>query len=126
MQNIIKKPVEELAPKNIGKTLATHVEKVENISNAMMQTGQEMVLCVEDILQQQFGFTDKDIVKFERSLKHNLSTLAMLERMGFSVLNHKDMKSVGEIAETRLMREKAARSGIALPSKLEVMKKLIK
>src|ERR1035437_10840092 len=85
---------------NAGLVLATaakELKNVEDLGTAAIQTGLQFTLAIEDILANEFGFTDSDLKKLEGRLKVSLSTLAQLESKGFNILSINDMKTVGEI-----------------------------
>jgi len=113
---------EILKPSTIAPVASKEIAKIEDVGTAMMQTGQEMMLVVEEILIRHHGFTEEKLVQFENQLKEVLSTLGEYERKGFSILNPKDMSTIGEIAEARQARIEAGRAGIQLPSPQETEK----
>ena len=91
------------------------LENVVNIANASMKTGQEMLLAIEQILEQDFNFSEKDLGHVEQKLMRMLQTLATLERKGLSILSPNDMSVVGEIATAALQNEINHKSGLILP-----------
>lgn len=123
--NIITKPSQEDLAKILSKTA---MQNVESVGTAMLQTGQEFLLAIEQVLMDHFGFTEEDLKKFHKELEYILVVARQAEGMGLSAIGPRTMRAVADIAEIRKQRELASKSGISLPqpSKEEIIKKLIK
>jgi len=81
------------------------IPEKENIATSMMQTGQEFLVLTEEILAGEFGFSEKEIIRFEEKLKKILPILHEMEvERNLSILSPKDMAIVGDIAEKRYER----------------------
>ena len=91
------------------------IEKTENVGTAMMQTAQEYTIAMEQVLIDDFGFTEEQLQHLEGRLREMLVTLADVERKGLSVLSFHDMKSVAEIAQIRYNRLIEQKTGLVLP-----------
>lgn len=94
-------PQEESALK---ENLPAWIPEKENTATAMMQTGQEFLIAVEEILRTKFNFTEADEIKLEKGLKKLLPVLHTMELKGLSILSPRDMATVGQIAESRRKR----------------------
>ncbi len=91
------------------------IAKTEQVGTAMMETSQEFLIAIEEVLQREFHFDEDQLRHLEGKLSHMLITLADVERKGLSVLSMHDMRSVGEIAQIREKRLEEKKTGIALP-----------
>lgn len=88
----------------VKANLPAWIPEKENIATAMMQTGQEFLIAVEEILRTKFNFTEQDEIKLEKGLKKLLPVLHTMELKGLSVLSPRDMATVGQIAQSRRKR----------------------
>ena len=84
--------------------LPSWLPEKENIGTAVLQTSQEFLVMIEEILKSDFGFTEKDEIKLEKKVKQVLPVLHEMENRGLSILSPHDMAKIGEIAEIRLLR----------------------
>ena len=119
---------EKVTSDNVGIALAqtAHaIKNIEDVGSAMAQTAQQYTLAIEDILANEFGFTDDELKVLEKRLKVSLTTLAQLERSGFNILSMNDMKTVGEIAKTKYIRLEQNSSKKALPLTTKDFKKFL-
>lgn len=91
------------------------IAKTEQVGTAMMETSQEFLIAIEEVLQREFNFDEEQLRHLEGKLSHMLVTLADVERKGLSVLSMHDMRSVGEIAQIREKRLQEKTSGVVLP-----------
>ena len=104
-QNLVKELV--LTPeqeKKLKANLPSWLPEKENVGTAMLQTGMEFLVMLEDILETDFGFTEKDKIRLEKKVKQVLPVLHEMENRGLSILSTHDMAKIGEIAEIRLLR----------------------
>lgn len=95
------------------------IEQTERTGTAMMETGQELLLAVEEVLQREFHFDEEQLRHLEGKVQHMLVSLAELERKGLSILSMHDMRSVGEIAEIREQRLREKQTGVLLPKNVK-------
>lgn len=116
-RNIVSDNQQASDAKQIVAHLPDEVKIVERTGNAMMATGQQIILATEQIMKEAFNLSENDLKEYEYRLKHMLTTLADLQRTGLTVLSPKDMEVVGELAEQHLQRERAAQEGLFLPEK---------
>lgn len=100
----------ELSPSHVQA-----IKDVERVGTSMMQVGQQMILVTEQILIEDFGFTEEQLQHLEERQRQMLSTLAEVERKGLSVLSMHDMESVAELANIRYNRLLEKETGIVLP-----------
>lgn len=100
----------ELSPSHIKS-----IQEVEDVGNSMLQVAQEYTIAVEQVLLDEFDFTEDQLQHFEGKLRELLSTLADVERKGLSVLSYHDMEAIADIARVRYGREKEKRTGLILP-----------
>lgn len=107
----------ELSEKHIAA-----FKEVERVGTSMMETAQEYTLAIEQILVEDFNFTEEQLRHMEERLREMLVTLADIERSGLSILSVHDMELVGEIAKMRYNRLLSKDSGIALPTEGQVKK----
>ena len=117
-QNLVKGLI--LSPeqeKKLKANLPFWLPEKEQIGTAMLQTGMEFLVMVEDILRSDFGFTEKDEIRLEKKVKQVLPVLHEMENRGLSILSPHDMAKIGEIAEIRLLRLEGKGK---LPSKTSV------
>jgi len=108
--------------KNLISKLPSWIPEKIDTADAMFQTGQQLLLLVEQILTKYYGFSEKEIKEMELHIKDGLTTLTDLERNGLSILSPNDMATLGEIVEIRKHRLSAGRAGIALPNAQEMEK----
>ena len=90
--------------KKLKANLPSWLPEKENVGTAMLQTGMEFLVMLEDILRSDFGFTEKDEIKLEKKVAQVLPVLHEMENRGLSILSTHDMAKIGEIAEIRLLR----------------------
>jgi hypothetical protein len=131
-REIEKTPEKVVTPKNAGPILANkigedignpnNIKEIEARGTAMMQSAQEMMLAIEDILFHEFQLSEKDLRKVEQLFAYKLQTLAVLEQHGYSILTFNDMENAETIYQERVKRLKAADAGIQLPSSDEMEK----
>lgn len=100
----------ELSPSHVQA-----IKDVERVGTAMMQVGQQMILVTEQILIEDFGFTEEQLQHLEEKQRQMLVTLAEVERKGLSVLSMHDMQSVAELAQIRHDRLLEKETGLILP-----------
>lgn len=93
------------------------IERTEDVGNTMLQVAQEYTIAVEQVLMEEFDFTEEQIQHFEERLRYMLITLADVEKKGLSVLSFHDMEAISQIANIRYNRELGKRTGLILPEK---------
>lgn len=98
------------------------IQETKDVGDAMFRVGQQMILALEQILAEDFNFSDKDLSHIENRLKFMMQTLAPLERKGLTILSQNDMRVVSDLAQIAFTKIKAENSGIVLPTKQEVKK----
>lgn len=79
-------------------------EKVAELHTAMMQSGHEMMLAIEDILTRQFHFDEGDFKLFHQQLNEMLTGLREYEIQGYNMISPNAVKSVGDLALLRLAK----------------------
>lgn len=117
IQNLVLANPEEFKSL-IKKTLpefVKDVETIEDLGSAMLQAAQEMMLAVDDTLQRHIGLTDAQIQKFHQKLIPILKQTEEYEKNGLSILSIHDMSIVGDIAQSRFIKERAGRIGLETP-----------
>lgn len=91
------------------------VAKTEDIGNAMYATAQEFLLVIEDALVRYHQFSEEEIKRLHEEIRPVLKGVAEYERAGLSLLSPNDIQIVGDIAESRLLKEGAWRHGLETP-----------
>lgn len=91
------------------QTLRAHLPKwipeEENIATSMEQTAYQYTILIEQILQKDYGWSEKEIIGLEQKLKKILPVLHEMEiERDLSILSPKDMEIIGDIAEKRYDR----------------------
>lgn len=120
----VKLAVEKSMPQWVAK-----INNKEDMANAMMATGQEFLLVVEDVLIRYFEFDEKKIAKFHEQLKPILMGVKEFEKHGLSVMSVDAVGKVGdmvdekgivdllaEMADIRFKKEKLDRAGMEYPT----------
>lgn len=112
---------------DIGSSLAHETSKITNIADSMMEVGQEYTLAIEDVLMNEFGFTEKDLKKLHEKLSYIMQVTHRAEGLGLNAVGIRTMRVMGEIAEIRKKRKELEQTGIALPapSKAAILEKLL-
>jgi len=124
----------ETGIKNIGKTkwtvdLVDRTDKIattEDLATTMIQTAHQFNLMTQSILQNKFGFTDKELKDFNNELAHALEGLAYFEEKGLHPLSLYSLNQVVDITMNNYKVLKAARSGISLIADKDAAKLLMK
>jgi hypothetical protein len=112
----------------------------EDMGNAIYATSTEFLVAIDDILLRYFNFTEDDIKRFHEHLRDILTGVKEFEDHGLTIMTPHSMDVVGEkieqvgiggllqeIANTRFLKERMARSGFEYPIGLAAtpfMKKL--
>jgi hypothetical protein len=124
--SLVKKA--EVTAINVADLLAeksTEIKSLEDVSTAMMQTAQEYTLAVEEVLANEFDFSDDNLKMFEKHMKVLLMTLGQFEAKGFNILSINDMKNVGEIARGKYKKLATQSAKKALPLTTKEFKKFL-
>jgi hypothetical protein len=119
--------MKKITKKQSSAIVPDWVPEKEKIGTAMYQAGQEFLLAVEEVLMKEFDFTEKNLKLFHQKLENILKVTREAEGMGLSCIGLDTMRAISEIAEMRLLKETANRSGILLPTpnKQEIVKRLM-
>ncbi|MDD5407010.1 MAG: hypothetical protein PHE73_08750 [Sulfurovaceae bacterium] len=117
-----KNKVQEQVAVELSPQQTAALAQTKDVVDAVFQTSQQMLLAIEQILEEDFHFKDKDLKHVEQRFKHMCQILSELERKGLTVLSPHDMKQVSQIAVHALRNLKAKNSGIILPTGTEVKK----
>src|SRR5258708_21868902 len=122
----MKKKLTEKQDKGLylSKENASAIEKTEEVGTAAMRTGVQMLLAIEEILADDYNFSEGEIKKIETKFKWMMRTLYNLKRDSLTIMSPEDMKIVGKIAERWQMEDHAQKTGFVLPDDLK--QKLIK
>lgn len=100
------------------------IESTEDLANTMLAASHQFNLLSQSILQQKFGFTDKDLNDFNRELAHSLESLAYFETKGLHPLSLHSLNEVVDITMNNYQKIKAARAGLTLPTDKDAAKLL--
>lgn len=110
--------------KILSPTQIAAITQTENMGTAMMQSAQQMFLAVEQVLKEEFSFTQEQLGHFERTITQMMEALAYIEDRGLTVQTIDAMKSVSavaaHIASLRQHRLKEENSKIALPTRKDL------
>ena len=101
--------------KIIEKALPSWVVEKKDAANAMFATAQEFLLVIEDALIRYHQFSPEELKRLHDEIRPVLQGVAEFERHGLSLLSPGDIEAVGDIVETRMLKEGANRAGIELP-----------
>jgi len=121
---IVKKKEETTLAQAMSRTA---IENVESTGTAMMQTAQEYTLVIEQVLMDDFGFTEKDLKRMHSKVEYTIKVVREAEGLGMNSVGIRTLRALGEIAEIRKKRELQGKSGLILPDtkKEEIISKLL-
>ena len=130
-KSLIKKENGEI--KKIGNTKWTielidktnKIATTEDLANTMIQTSHQFNLVTQSILQQKFGFDDKDLKDFNKELSHALEGLAFFEDKGLHPMSLHSLNQVVDVSLNNYQVLRAARAGLELPTDKEANKLLM-
>lgn len=104
----------------------------EDMGNSVLQTSQELLIAIDDVLIRYFLFKEEDIIRFHNHLKDILTGVKEFENHGLTIMTPHSMNIVGEkieevgiggllmeIAQTRLLKEKMGKAGLEYPISLQ-------
>lgn len=124
MNKLIKKE-----PRNqiLNSEQIKELTSVKNVGEAMLQTGQEFLLVVEQVLMDSFGFSEKDLIKFHDEVQHIMTVVREAEGLGMNAVGIRTVRMLSEIAEIRKRRAEIEQTKILLPQKStkEIVTKLL-
>lgn len=80
-----------------------NMKTIEDVGTSMYESGQQLVLAVEMILKNQFGFDEKQLKKLEKELYHVMMVTKYVEDRDLSVMSHYTMEMVANIAQKRTL-----------------------
>jgi len=126
MTKLIKQeqPTQQLATPEQIQAIST----IKNAANATYAAAQEFTLVIEQVLMDQFGFTEEEIKKLHREVERILTVVRQAEGAGLNSVGIRTIKMLSEIAEIRQERERIEATGIKLPpvNQNAVIMKLLK
>lgn len=121
--------------KTMEKSMPVWVKDLNNkedMANAIFATSQEMLLVVMDTLRRYHKFEEKDLKQFTKEIEDVLQGVKEFEAHGLNILTPHSVGVIGdkvqesgiagllgEIAETRLVKEKMTRAGLEYPISLQ-------
>ncbi len=119
---ITTKDIELLTPQQqleLEKKLPKWVRELAADGTAVLRWNQEFLILIEELLRKDFGLTEGDLVKLEKSIKEMLPHLHKMALEGLVILKPKDMQSALGMVEVYKQMEK---TGIALPKPKKFIK----
>lgn len=112
--------------------LVQQLDNKEDLTTAMAETGQEMMLAVAETLRKYHNFSDSELTLFLKNLRDNLHIVQEIEAGGLSMLSDHSMRHIVDmvdevginnllqkIAEIRYQKEHTWRNGLEHPNYLE-------
>lgn len=91
------------------------VENREDMANAMYATAQEILLVIEDALIRHHGWGEDNLKQLHKEISPVLEGVKEYEKHGLTLLSPGDISIVGELVETRYIKERTARAGLETP-----------
>lgn len=101
--------------KALAAKLPAWIPEKEDVATSMFEAGQEMLLVVDDVLVRYFQFTEEQIKEFHKRLEPILKGVEEFEKYGFNLLSPDSVKSIGNLVQTRLIKNRMTRAGIEYP-----------
>lgn len=101
--------------KTMAKAMPKWIPEKEDVANSMFESAQEMLLAVNDILVRHFKFKEDQIKSFNKHLEDMLKGLAEYEKYGFNILSGNSVEAIGDLVQTRLVKNKMTRVGMDYP-----------
>lgn len=104
------------------------VETKEDLANSMFETGQELLLAVADVLIRYFDFDEGEIKDFHKKLEKILRGIEEYEKYGFNIMTPHSIAAIGDLVQTRYLKNRMTRSGIdypILPGGHDFLKKIV-
>jgi hypothetical protein len=91
------------------------VKELQNDGTAVLRWNLEFLILIQEILIQDFGFSQGDMVKLETKIKEMLPHLHEMQLNGLTILNHENMKVAMKIVELNKAQIQQAGKKIIMP-----------
>lgn len=104
------------------------IETKEDVANSMFETAQEMLLVIDDVLMRYFDFNEGKIGEFHKKLEPILKGVEEYERYGFNIMSPNSIAAIGDLVQTRLIKNRMTRNGLdypILPAGNDLLKKMV-
>ncbi len=91
------------------------IEDKEDLANSMFEAGQELLLAVVDVLIRYFDFDESEIKDFHKKLEKILAGIEEYEKYGFNIMTPNSIAAIGDLVQTRYLKNRMTRSGVDYP-----------
>lgn len=124
IEHMDEKKAHEIVASEVAKSLGIKgsVKEIERIGSTILQTNQQVILLIEQILWSDFKFDEKQLNMLRNKIKEGLTNLVYLEGVVQRPLQLKDIAQIVELGKENYLLEQAKDAGIILPQLSDKLK----